>query len=603
MRGPLRLMAALCASVVAVGAGAAFNVQEQAAIEASAGSTSDAWYQAKKIASAHGKAADRDALVWLLDARRADLLDAMTRAWPADRQATIEQLAIERYDDPPAAASLLFHLRAIRLAALAGRVLDDVDALAAFRAEQSARCQLVPRMRTRRVREPRPGDYGSQSFDTGELTRLLEPEWEPQCGEGAAPWLAVADDDVDEDPVQWRRRAALVAVERIELISAERDPTRHLAKLSLRPNCVPQCSRSTTAIELDVPEALVRMARKRKELLPYDDIVALLRALETRGGRSKYVHGLNELLISMLAEYDTHASSRELADLILRRARRGIPDLETYKMAFLPLGARLPDAQVELEPLRRAMSSALGGSSEVDFWYKRVEAENRSLREPSAASLVLWMGHPKRERLVPYLLDHGAAVNGRGASGLTPLMAAAISAPEFMATLIDRGADPNAHGLMGRTALMAALQHEVAPAIPAILQALLSAGAEVDARDQLGWSALHIAASRDAAAVTTLLRAGAAVDARGHHGETPLFYAARADTARALLAAGADPNRENAVGESAFSHRSRGGPPEVASILAQAGGALTPAQAGRRFVEFGKDVATIVLIPFGWKPH
>ncbi len=76
------------------------------------------------------------------------------------------------------------------------------------------------------------------------------------------------------------------------------------------------------------------------------------------------------------------------------------------------------------------------------------------------------------------------------------------------------------------------------------VDALLAAGADVDAAQADGATALHWAAHWDArAALETLLRAGADVDAANDHGVTPLFLAAEngsAPVAERLLAAGAD---------------------------------------------------------------
>jgi cytohesin len=77
----------------------------------------------------------------------------------------------------------------------------------------------------------------------------------------------------------------------------------------------------------------------------------------------------------------------------------------------------------------------------------------------------------------------------------------------------------------------------------AVAQLLLARGAEVEARDELGWTPLHHAVS---VAVQELLVAnGANVGARDNGGRTPLHVAAlsgRADLAQFLLARGADVN-------------------------------------------------------------
>lgn len=57
-------------------------------------------------------------------------------------------------------------------------------------------------------------------------------------------------------------------------------------------------------------------------------------------------------------------------------------------------------------------------------------------------------------------------------------------------------------------------------------RALLAAGSDPDAQDAQGWSPLHFAAQASAAAVVeVLLAAGASTELRDSHGNTPLFRA------------------------------------------------------------------------------
>jgi ankyrin repeat protein len=79
-----------------------------------------------------------------------------------------------------------------------------------------------------------------------------------------------------------------------------------------------------------------------------------------------------------------------------------------------------------------------------------------------------------------------------------------------------------------------------------VVEILLTAGADVNARDRAGRTALRWALSwgDQATMVERLLRAGAEVDARDAEGETPLISAAilgRERCARVLLTARADP--------------------------------------------------------------
>jgi hypothetical protein len=77
--------------------------------------------------------------------------------------------------------------------------------------------------------------------------------------------------------------------------------------------------------------------------------------------------------------------------------------------------------------------------------------------------------------------------------------------------------------------------------VQALVEHMLSLGANVGARDSLGWTPLHTAARAGAAAACTcLLAAGADVHARGGLGVTPLEVCSGEEVRLALLHAGAE---------------------------------------------------------------
>lgn len=95
------------------------------------------------------------------------------------------------------------------------------------------------------------------------------------------------------------------------------------------------------------------------------------------------------------------------------------------------------------------------------------------------------------------------------------------------------------------------LMHAAASGTVPIMQALVDAGADVNAKNSRAATALHWAAG-DAAKVKLLLLNGASVDAKTVEGRTPLFAAATmpgsAPAMRHLLEAGADVNAATLVG-------------------------------------------------------
>ena len=109
-----------------------------------------------------------------------------------------------------------------------------------------------------------------------------------------------------------------------------------------------------------------------------------------------------------------------------------------------------------------------------------------------------------------------------------------------------------------------------------VLQVLLAAGAEVNAKDNnIGWTSLHWAAQNGRAEmVKVLLAAGAEVDAQEEFGSTPLHYAAEeghAEVVKGLIAAGAAVNTRSDEGWTPLHGAAKKGAAEVVKLLLAAG--------------------------------
>jgi len=103
----------------------------------------------------------------------------------------------------------------------------------------------------------------------------------------------------------------------------------------------------------------------------------------------------------------------------------------------------------------------------------------------------------KREAVVRTLLNHGVAPDARLAGGATALMvAAALGQLTTTAALLEAGADANAVDERGATALQVAAQYAFdsgdSGVARGLFDALLRAGAQIDARNQAGQDALLI---------------------------------------------------------------------------------------------------------------
>lgn len=130
--------------------------------------------------------------------------------------------------------------------------------------------------------------------------------------------------------------------------------------------------------------------------------------------------------------------------------------------------------------------------------------------------------------------------------------AARLGRADMIEPLVHAGADVEAHDPKGYTALILASYHGSLDTT----QALLTAGARVDAPDQpRGNTALMgVAFKGFAQIVACLLRAGAAVNQRNRAGQTALMMAAlfgHAAIVEELIEAGADATLQDAVGNSA----------------------------------------------------
>jgi ankyrin repeat protein len=177
-------------------------------------------------------------------------------------------------------------------------------------------------------------------------------------------------------------------------------------------------------------------------------------------------------------------------------------------------------------------------------------------QDGSGRTALAWAIAAVQESSVRALLDARANPNLASHQDVTPLMlAAATGLQELVAPLVQHGARPNAVDAHARTALMLAARNNRADAIAALVQngavinvhcergmtalqhaaeactcteavaRLIDLGADVDAIDLRGASALMIAAHEGhSAAARVLLDHGARLDLRDHQGLSVLDY-------------------------------------------------------------------------------
>src|SRR5437879_4201912 len=121
------------------------------------------------------------------------------------------------------------------------------------------------------------------------------------------------------------------------------------------------------------------------------------------------------------------------------------------------------------------------------------------------------------------------------------MRAARLEDSAALSALVGAGANVNAKDSEGRTALLAAVEARNIRAV----KVLIAAGAEVNAANNKGWTALMAAETPEI--VRALLAAGANVNATNQEDETALMVAALFDTpdvVKVLLTSYPDPSAQ-----------------------------------------------------------
>ena len=200
----------------------------------------------------------------------------------------------------------------------------------------------------------------------------------------------------------------------------------------------------------------------------------------------------------------------------------------------------------------------------------------------------------RREALVALLLQHAVAVDQRLPNEATALMvAAAMGYPDVAEQLLDAGADVNAADDAGRSALHAAAQfgfeHNDSLRARRLFDGLLKRGADINHADNEGKTPLLLLlgaqlrpgsecdATHIGALVPLLLEAGAKAEHADQRGVTALHACAMhalLPPARVLLSRGADRNAADAFGRTAADVARQLGYVDIAHELAARSSAI-----------------------------
>jgi uncharacterized protein len=193
---------------------------------------------------------------------------------------------------------------------------------------------------------------------------------------------------------------------------------------------------------------------------------------------------------------------------------------------------------LSIDPDLVEATDSLGVSAMLHAAYKghATVAEFLLQRNPD---LTLWeaaaFGQQDRLR---HLLERGFKVNVYSADGFTPLgLACFFGHPACVKLLLERGADPNAAARndMQVRPLHSAVARAPEDAVVVNLRGLIAKGADINATQQGGYTALHQAADRGhEAVVKLLLSAGARKDPKSAAGRTPADHARAKGHARVV---------------------------------------------------------------------
>ena len=197
--------------------------------------------------------------------------------------------------------------------------------------------------------------------------------------------------------------------------------------------------------------------------------------------------------------------------------------------------------QGDIESVKELLAQGANVNGQDDHgWTALMAVLDNGMKPPSQ---VPQLGLPSLVYMdtVRFLLTRGADVNAKTELGVTPLMLALSNGQtEAVTLLLTHGADVNARNSVGKSPLMYAISDShTAQEQTAHTELLLARGADANARDDAGDSALSRAAQNaPPAVVQALLDAGASGDTQ--RAIRLAAYGSRLDNVKVLLASASD---------------------------------------------------------------
>ncbi len=534
----------------------------------------------------------------------------LTRARVAnEHSASFENLVIKHFDNRFVAAALMSELWQYKSPQLAALMLADVSELAKLRAERRKNCTAKI---VRAVSFQDGGgriDFPPISYHINSRPRTVEG-WARYTSVGKTTFIwryVCANSDVDDagkdtdglllDMDGFSRNAISLRViantQNTDIALALSPLFRNLSLLP-KPNwsSVGTSIPGVTFPTVEIPSAVIKLLLDRGNSLAFTEFsevfTELADSLPAKPAIKDALAQLPSLFKLGCASNDSRATLLVLT--VLSRVlylKNDYEKREVLKDLIPHLGRIFPIAQIDLSAIRTEILKSLSyaNTPEIEALFKQVADDNFSLRNPNADALTRWAIRQNAYPIISYLLTNGADPNAMPSTPNEPaFVILARQDSEIINVLLPKMTNLKLKGHYGTTALHAAVstgngqrerEHLVAK--------LIAQGADVNSISDLGSSPLHHAANSPKT-IKLLLAQKAKIEVVDTMGRTPLFSAVvsqNAETVQLLLAAGANPNREDMSANSPYTDSLTRNRPDIVALLIKFGGKKSYAQSLR----------------------
>jgi ankyrin repeat protein len=314
---------------------------------------------------------------------------------------------------------------------------------------------------------------------------------------------------------------------------------------------VTDCPTYTTSFQIDQVFKSVTDYVGAEAGMP-QSVSNLEETIDRVSGTMKWIKG-NAETVPALKREGWDFKSPEAAEVLARASQQGSSALVRDLLAQ---GIGLSGANESGKSALAAAAYARDRES-IDLLIKAGAGGDDKQMKTEALAAAAQTGNPE---LVRVLLDYGGDAKGavQDENGTaTVLMSAVLSGvPEIVEMILAAQPNLNARDEKGRTALWYLSEANTYwdekrhADRPRVVHILARAGANLNSQDDEGNAPLHGAYSPDV--VRALIQDGANVDIRNAEGDTPLMTASSLDVMKLLVAAGADTHARNHEGKTAL---------------------------------------------------